>query len=98
MHSEAAVLAGRLIDDGAIGRVVHVTGMGPHRIGIPQSRPEWFFDREKFGGIICDLGSHNFEQMLHFTAARSSSERRDTSNCANTPTLPPRTPPAMYSS
>jgi predicted dehydrogenase len=67
VHVEAAVLAGQLIERGAIGKVVQVIGMGPHRVGGP--RPDWFYEKEKYGGILCDLGSHNFEQMLYFTGA-----------------------------
>lgn len=69
VHVEAAVLAGKLIEDGAIGRVLHFTGMGPHRLGPPSSRPAWFYERERFGGILCDLGSHNVEQMLFYCGA-----------------------------
>ncbi|MEV7610045.1 Gfo/Idh/MocA family oxidoreductase [Microbacterium sp. NPDC089320] len=67
VHSEAAILAGQLIDQGAIGTVLQVASFGPHRIGT--GRPEWFYDPEQYGGIICDIGSHNFEQMLHYTGA-----------------------------
>ncbi|MFT4307239.1 MAG: Gfo/Idh/MocA family oxidoreductase [Microbacterium sp.] len=69
IHVEAAVLAGQLIARGAIGRVVHVAGFGPHRLGT--GRPDWFFDRERYGGILCDIGSHNFEQLLYFAGART---------------------------
>lgn len=69
VHVEAAVLAGQLIDQGAIGKVLQVIGLGPHRVGDPQTRPAWFFERDKFGGILCDIGSHNFEQMLYYTGA-----------------------------
>lgn len=69
IHVEAAVLAGQLIEQGAIGRVLQVLGMGPHRIGNPANRPDWFWNIETFGGILCDIGSHNFEQMLHFAGA-----------------------------
>lgn len=69
IHVEAAVLAGQLIERGAIGKVLQVIGLGPHRIGDPKTRPEWFFEHDKFGGILCDIGSHNFEQMLYFTGA-----------------------------
>ena len=72
IHVEAAVLAGQLIDDGVIGDVLHVAGFGPHRIGAAGSRPEWFFDKDKYGGILCDIGSHNFEQILHFTKSRDA--------------------------
>lgn len=69
VHSEAAILAGQLVDRGAIGTVLQVVSFGPHRIG--SGRPDWFYDPEQYGGIICDIGSHNFEQMLHYTGASS---------------------------
>jgi len=69
VHSEAAILAGRLIEQGAIGRVLQVASFGPHRIG--SGRPDWFYDPHQYGGIICDIGSHNFEQMLYYTGATS---------------------------
>ncbi len=65
---EAAVYAGQLIEKGAIGRVIQVLGMGPHRLNAP-SRPDWFFKREKYGGILCDIGSHQIEQFLYYTGA-----------------------------
>ena len=65
LHVESAVYAGQLISDGAIGRVVQVLGLGPHRVNAP-SRPAWFFDREATGGILCDIGSHQLEQVLHY--------------------------------
>jgi predicted dehydrogenase len=67
LTSESALLAGQLIDRGAIGRVLQVASFGPHRLGT--GRPEWFFDPESYGGILCDIGSHNFEQMLYYTRA-----------------------------
>ncbi|WP_010533090.1 Gfo/Idh/MocA family protein [Brachybacterium squillarum] len=69
VHVEAAVLAGQLIEQGAIGRVIQVMGMGPHRLGDPASRPDWFYQRARYGGILTDIGSHNFEQMLTFTGS-----------------------------
>ncbi|MCW8131660.1 MAG: Gfo/Idh/MocA family oxidoreductase [Planctomycetota bacterium] len=71
LHVEAAVHAGNLIKDGVIGRVVQVLGMGPHRC-TPKSRPEWFFKKEFYGGILCDIGSHQIEQFLYFSGARDA--------------------------
>jgi len=71
VHVETAVFAGQLIEQGAIGRVLQVIGFGPHRLNAP-SRPAWFFEKEKYGGILCDIGSHNFEQMLHFAGAKDA--------------------------
>ena len=71
LHVEAAVYAGQLIQAGAIGRVVQVIGMGPHRLSA-SSRPAWFFEKEKYGGILCDIGSHQIEQFLFYTGAENA--------------------------
>ena len=68
VHSECAVFAGDLIQQGTIGRVVQVLGLGPHRLNAP-ARPAWFFERERYGGILCDIGSHQIEQFLFYTGA-----------------------------
>ena len=66
LHDEGSILAGYIAHSGEIGRVIGVTGFGPHRLGAP-GRPAWFFEREKYGGILCDIGSHQFEQFLYYT-------------------------------
>jgi predicted dehydrogenase len=71
LHVESAIYAGQLIEQGAIGRVHQVIGLGPHRISL-SSRPDWFFEKEKFGGILCDIGSHQIEQFLYFTGAKDA--------------------------
>jgi predicted dehydrogenase len=73
MYSErfenaATVRAGELVKAGAIGRVIQTIGLGPHRINNGP-RPEWFFKRGRFGGIICDIGSHQADQFLFFTGS-----------------------------
>ncbi|MFA6960721.1 MAG: Gfo/Idh/MocA family oxidoreductase [Opitutaceae bacterium] len=67
LHVEAAMYATDLVQQGAIGRVIQVIGLGPHRLGT--GRPDWFFKKEQYGGILCDIGSHQFEQFLTFTGA-----------------------------
>ncbi len=71
LHVEASVRAGQLIEQGAIGRVVQVMGMGPHRSN-PGTRPDWFWSREKCGGILIDIGSHQFEQFLTYSGAKTA--------------------------
>lgn len=72
LHVEAAVFAGELVQQGAIGRVIQVLGMGPHR-EIPGSRPDWFYDKENgYAGILCDIGSHQIEQFLFYTGAKDA--------------------------
>jgi predicted dehydrogenase len=68
LENKATVKAGELVQSGAIGKVVQTIGLGPHRINIP-SRPEWFFDKKYFGGILCDIASHQFDQFLYFTGS-----------------------------
>ena len=70
LHVESAMFAGDLINQGAIGRVINVIGMGPHRLGT--GRPEWFFKKEQYGGILCDIGSHQIEQFLYYTGAKDA--------------------------
>ena len=69
IHVESAVFAGDLVEQGAIGRVIQVIGFGPHRLNAP-ARPDWFFIKKDYGGIICDIGSHNVEQILHYAGAK----------------------------
>lgn len=68
LHVECAMHAGDLVHGGAIGRVIQVLGLGPHRLNKP-SRPAWFFDKACYGGILCDIGSHQFEQFLFYSGA-----------------------------
>jgi len=57
LENQATVKAGELVKSGAIGEVVQTIGLGPHRIRL-STRPDWFYDKKYFGGIICDIGSH----------------------------------------
>jgi predicted dehydrogenase len=68
LESAATIRAGELVRQGAIGKVVQTIGVGPHRIH-PPNRPDWFWDPAKFGGILCDIGSHQFDQFLYFTGS-----------------------------
>ncbi len=65
LHVEGAIMAGYMVDAGEIGKVISVTGFGPHRLGAG-NRPAWFFEKARYGGILCDIGSHQIEQYLHF--------------------------------
>ncbi len=65
------MFAGQLIKDGANGRVLQVIGMGPHLLNAAV-RPEWFFQMEKYGGILCDIGSHQIEQFLFFAGCKDA--------------------------
>ena len=71
LHVESAIFAGQLIEQGAIGRVLQVIGTGPHRLGAA-GRPDWFFDRNQYGGILCDIGSHQIEQFLFYAGVKDA--------------------------
>ena len=71
LGNRASVQAGELVQAGAIGKVVQTIGMGPHRMN-PKSRPDWFFDPEKAGGILCDIGSHQCDQFLYYTGSKQA--------------------------
>jgi len=68
LENRATVRAGELVKAGAIGRVVQTIGLGPHRISL-NARPPWFFDKARYGGILCDIGSHQADQFLYFTSS-----------------------------
>ncbi|MEX0311405.1 MAG: Gfo/Idh/MocA family protein [Tateyamaria sp.] len=73
-------LAETLVAEGEIGHVVHTTGLGPHRLNRP-TRPDWFFARERYGGVLTDIASHQIDQFLHFT--RSSDAQVTMAHVAN---------------
>lgn len=60
--------AAALVAEGAIGQVVQTVGLGPHRLNR-DLRPDWFFDEAAYGGILCDIASHQIDQFLFFTGS-----------------------------
>ncbi len=71
LHVESAIYAQKLIDEGKLGRVLQVTILAPHRLD-KGSRPNWFWNPEQSGEILNDIGSHQFEQFLSYTGAKSA--------------------------
>jgi predicted dehydrogenase len=67
-ENRATVKAGEFVKAGAIGTVVQTVGLGPHRMNA-NTRPAWFFERQRYGGILCDIASHQFDQFLFFTGS-----------------------------
>ena len=64
----ATTRASELVEQGAIGRVVQVVTLAPHKQNL-KTRPDWYFQRDRFGGILTDIGSHQVDQFLHFTGS-----------------------------
>lgn len=74
----AVTKAGELVRAGRIGKVVQTLGLGPHRIGDRahlaggKGRPEWFYDKNRYGGILADIASHQIDQFLWFTGSTTA--------------------------
>jgi len=64
----AVTRAAQLVKEGAIGTVVQTVGLGPHRLNR-DTRPDWFFEEHQYGGILCDIASHQLDQFLYFTGS-----------------------------
>ncbi len=67
-ENRATEKASQLVAAGAIGRVVQTVGLGPHSLRN-NPRPDWFFQRKRYGGILCDIAAHQCDQFLHFTGS-----------------------------
>lgn len=72
LHNDAAWRAGELIAQGAIGRVLQVLNLAPHRLA-KATRPDWFFNKQSYGGILTDIGSHQVEQFLTYAGCKDAS-------------------------
>lgn len=79
LEVKAAVKAGELVQAGAIGKVIQTINIAPHQIeqggngdafnGGASKRPDWFWEPELYGGILCDIGSHQVDQFLYYTGS-----------------------------
>jgi predicted dehydrogenase len=79
LEVKAAVYAGVLIQQGAIGKVIQTINIAPHQIvqghgdaGGGTGRPEWFWNPDQYGGILCDIGSHQVDQFLFYTGSQQA--------------------------
>jgi predicted dehydrogenase len=78
---KAAVKAGDLVKEGAIGKVIQTINIAPHQVvqhgvdpyaGGGGGRPEWFWDPARYGGILTDIGSHQVDQFLYYTGSKEA--------------------------
>ena len=79
LEVKAAVYAGELVQQGAIGKVIQTINIAPHQIfqkhgdaGGGSGRPDWFWIPEQNGGILCDIGSHQVAQFLFYTGSKQA--------------------------
>jgi predicted dehydrogenase len=80
LEVKAAVKAGELVKAGAIGQVIQTVNLAPHQVvqkagstmgstGANGGRPDWFWNDKQYGGILCDIGSHQLDQFLFYTGS-----------------------------
>jgi predicted dehydrogenase len=67
-ENRATEKASQLVAAGAIGKVVQTVGLGPHALAN-NPRPDWFYQRKRYGGILTDIAAHQCDQFLHFTGS-----------------------------
>jgi predicted dehydrogenase len=79
LEVKAAVKAGELVQAGAIGKVIQTINIAPHQIyqkageaGGGGGRPDWFWEPVLYGGILCDIGSHQVDQFLFYTGSKQA--------------------------
>jgi len=79
LEVKAAVYAGDLVQQGAIGKVIQTINIAPHQViqghgdaGGGTGRPEWFWNPDQYGGILCDIGSHQVDRFLFYTGSKQA--------------------------
>jgi predicted dehydrogenase len=79
LEVKASVYAGKLVHEGAIGQVIQTINIAPHQVvqrrgdaGGGSARPEWFWNPDQYGGILCDIGSHQVDQFLFYTGSKQA--------------------------
>ncbi|NRB01864.1 MAG: Gfo/Idh/MocA family oxidoreductase [Rhodobacteraceae bacterium] len=83
----AATLADKLLAEGRIGKLVHILSQGPHRLNA-DTRPDWFWKPELYGGILGDIGTHQIDQFLHYSRADTCDITRATVGNMASPARP----------
>lgn len=58
-----------LLRAGAVGKVTHMWGYGPHGLFGHGPREPWFWERAARGGILADIGAHQADQFIHYVGA-----------------------------
>ena len=87
LHNDAAWMAGEMVGAGAIGQVLQVLNLAPHRLAL-ETRPLWFFDKQCYGGILTDIGSHQVEQFLTYAGCYDATVNFARVANLNTPQMP----------
>ncbi|HEX6463618.1 MAG TPA: Gfo/Idh/MocA family oxidoreductase, partial [Vicinamibacterales bacterium] len=67
-ESKSTQKAIQLVKAGAVGRIIQTLATAPHKMS-PATRPAWFFQRARYGGILVDLASHHVDEFIAFTGS-----------------------------
>jgi len=84
LTSPAVQAALGVVRSGELGRLVSLTSLAPHRLNRAL-RPDWFFDRDAYGGIVNDIGIHSIDQFLAFANVSDANIAASTIGCFGTP-------------
>jgi len=68
-YNPPVVTMKKVIESGAIGEIVNFTAFRPHKLR-KASRPEWFFRRATYGGILVDMAIHDIDVFHWLTGSR----------------------------
>ena len=66
-YNPAFYLGAQLVKQGEIGEVKMLTGQKSYRFG---TRPDWYWDREVYGGTIPWIGIHAIDWIAHFSGKK----------------------------
>lgn len=58
----------QFLAEGVLGPICLVASTGPHKLNA-STRPDWFFRRDGYGGIVGDLPVHDIDMVLWLTGA-----------------------------
>lgn len=68
-YNAAWQTARKLLREGAIGEVCTATVHGQHPLNYKAGRPEWYFEKGRHGGTICDLMVHGIDSLAFLTGS-----------------------------
>lgn len=70
-HHKNVLAAKKLIDEGKIGEVHNIQFGGQHPL-MYGTRPSWYFEEGKHGGVINDIAIHGIDLVSYFTGCKIS--------------------------
>lgn len=72
----------QLLEEGVLGKLALVQSTGPHKLRR-STRPGWFLDPTRYGGIAADLPIHDIDLVLQLSGASRGTVAAVTGNVRN---------------